>query len=158
MKKVVMLLLVVGIAACTSTSDLESAEERIAALESELLLVQDEVSALQTERVELLSKLSNLESQSDELQSEFTQVECPTPPALPGSDYVIVILSVKDFRAGEIIPLDGIIMAPFPMDYVVETYIADPDGEDLLPQVVGCKALVDIPRGMLLTTTMFDCP
>jgi pilus assembly protein CpaB len=69
-----------------------------------------------------------------------------TPVAL---DRQSVVIAGQDISRGAVIPANGVILAPFPADSVVETMIT---GD--VNQVVGKYARQDIARGMPITTGM----
>lgn len=68
----------------------------------------------------------------------------PTP--LPRE--ATIIIAAQNIPRGAVIPPDGVITAPFPLDMVVETMATD------VGQVVGRRARTDIARGMPITTEM----
>jgi Flp pilus assembly protein CpaB len=144
MKKVVILLFVLFHSACSSVSECENLEEKISALEAQLRIQQETISNLESERDELQSKC---------IQSVYQSTQVPLD-----LDHVYILLAVKDFKAGEMIPMDGVIVTVFPIDLVIEPYIFGTDYEDLFNEVVGCKVLADIPRGMILISNLVDCP
>ncbi|MCK5317886.1 MAG: hypothetical protein KAJ55_08220 [Anaerolineales bacterium] len=87
----------------------------------------------------------------------------PEPTVLPIAqpapmDLMFIVIAAQNFQEGDIIPPDGIVISNIPTDLIVETWIAGPELEDLASQVVGCKARLDIPRAMLMTTNLVDCP
>ena len=69
-----------------------------------------------------------------------------TPVAM---DRQNVVIAGQDISRGAVIPENGVILAPFPADSVVETMIT---GD--VKQVVGKYARQDIARGMPITTGM----
>jgi pilus assembly protein CpaB len=69
-----------------------------------------------------------------------------TPVAL---DRQQVVVAGQDISRGAVIPANGVILAPFPADAVVETMIT---GD--VNQVIGKYARMDIARGMPITTGM----
>jgi pilus assembly protein CpaB len=68
----------------------------------------------------------------------------PTP--LPRE--ATIIIAAQNIPRGAVIPNDGVITAPFPLDMVVETMATD------VGQVVGRRARTEIARGMPITTEM----
>jgi Flp pilus assembly protein CpaB len=60
-----------------------------------------------------------------------------------------IVFSAQDIARGAIIPADGVIISPFPSDYVVETMVMD------VNDVIGKRARMDIPRGSPITSNMF---
>ncbi len=70
-----------------------------------------------------------------------------TPAPFPGGEAQIVI-AAQDISRGAEIPSDGVILSPFPADFVVETMVTD------LEQVIGRRARMDIARGVPITTGM----
>ncbi|MCH7586953.1 MAG: hypothetical protein IIC78_02785 [Chloroflexi bacterium] len=82
-------------------------------------------------------------------------LRAPTPPEpLPGGEVTpapreaTIIIAAQNIPRGAIIPADGVISAPFPLDMVVETMATD------VGQVVGRRARIEIARGMPITTEM----
>lgn len=59
-----------------------------------------------------------------------------------------IIIAAQNIPRGAVIPADGVIAAPFPLDMVVETMTTD------VGQVVGRRARTEIARGMPITTEM----
>lgn len=59
-----------------------------------------------------------------------------------------IIIAAQNIPRGAVIPNDGVIIAPFPLDMVVETMTTD------VGQVVGRRARTEIARGMPITTEM----
>lgn len=59
-----------------------------------------------------------------------------------------IVIAAQDISRGAVIPTDGVILSPFPADFVVETMITD------LNQVVGKRARMDIARGVPVTERM----
>lgn len=59
-----------------------------------------------------------------------------------------IVIAAQDIPRGAVIPSDGVILSPFPADFVVETMITD------LDQVVGMRARMDIARGVPVTQRM----
>jgi Flp pilus assembly protein CpaB len=59
-----------------------------------------------------------------------------------------IVIAAQDIARGALIPSDGVILSPFPADFVVETMITD------LNQVVGKRARMDIARGVPVTERM----
>lgn len=59
-----------------------------------------------------------------------------------------IVIAAQDIPRGAAIPSDGVILSPFPADFVVETMITD------LDQVVGKRARMDIARGVPVTQRM----
>lgn len=60
-----------------------------------------------------------------------------------------IVFSAQEIARGAVIPADGVIISPFPSDYVVETMVMD------MNEVIGKRARMDIPRGSPITTNMF---
>jgi len=82
-------------------------------------------------------------------------LRAPAPPeVLPGGEVTpvpreaTIIIAAQNIPRGAIIPADGVISAPFPLDMVVETMATD------VGQVVGRRARIEIARGMPITTEM----
>lgn len=67
-------------------------------------------------------------------------------PAFGGEAQVVI--AAQDISRGSVIPEDGVILSPFPGDYVVETMVTD------VEQVVGRRARMDIARGVPVTERM----
>lgn len=67
-------------------------------------------------------------------------------PAFGGEAQIVI--AAQDISRGAVIPQDGVILSPFPADFVVETMITD------LNQVVGHRARMDIARGVPVTQNM----
>lgn len=59
-----------------------------------------------------------------------------------------IVIAAQDISRGSEIPTDGVILSPFPADFVVETMVTDVD------QVVGKRARMDIARGVPITERM----
>lgn len=59
-----------------------------------------------------------------------------------------IVIAAQDIPRGAVIPSDGVILSPFPADFVVETMVTD------LDQVVGMRARMDIARGVPVTQRM----
>lgn len=72
----------------------------------------------------------------------------PAPQATPLPQEARIIIAAQNIPRGAVIPADGVISAPFPLDMVVETMATD------VGQVVGRHARTDIARGMPITTEM----
>jgi Flp pilus assembly protein CpaB len=68
-------------------------------------------------------------------------------PSAPIGEAQIVI-AAQDISRGSEIPTDGVILSPFPADFVVETMVTDVD------QVIGKRARMDIARGVPITERM----
>ncbi len=68
----------------------------------------------------------------------------PTP--VPFEDNIII--AAQNIPRGAVIPNDGVIIAPFPRDMIVDTMATD------VGQVVGRRARTEIARGMPITTEM----
>ena len=68
----------------------------------------------------------------------------PTPVPFEAN----IIIAAQNIPRGAVIPNDGVIIAPFPLDMVVETMATD------VGQVVGRRARTEIARGMPITTEM----
>jgi pilus assembly protein CpaB len=60
-----------------------------------------------------------------------------------------VVIAAQDISRGAVIPENGVILAPFPADAVVETMITND-----VKQVIGRYARQDIARGLPITTGM----
>jgi pilus assembly protein CpaB len=73
--------------------------------------------------------------------------EVPVTPA--ALDRQNVVIAAQDISRGAVIPENGVILAPFPADAVVETMIT---GD--VTQVIGKYARQDIARGLPVTTGM----
>lgn len=67
-------------------------------------------------------------------------------PAFGGEAQIVI--AAQDISRGAVIPQDGVILSPFPADFVVETMITD------LNQVTGHRARMDIARGVPITQNM----
>ncbi len=67
-------------------------------------------------------------------------------PAFGGEAQIVI--AAQDISRGAVIPQDGVILSPFPADFVVETMITD------LNQVTGRRARMDIARGVPITQNM----
>jgi predicted nuclease with TOPRIM domain len=158
MRKVVLLILVLFCAACTSKSEVGDLKERISSLEAELQSQEEIISSLESELQVQEEIISNLESERNELQSKYSEIESKITQISLSGDSAFVILSLEDFEAGQEIPLDGFIMTSLPIEFVIGPYISGTDWEEVRPQVEGCRVLSDIPRGMILTSTLVDCP
>ncbi len=75
----------------------------------------------------------------------------PSPETTQGPAFggeAQIVIAAQDISRGAVIPLDGVILSPFPADFVVETMITD------LNQVVGHRARMDIARGVPVTQNM----
>lgn len=75
----------------------------------------------------------------------------PSPEATQGPAFggeAQIVIAAQDISRGAVIPQDGVILSPFPADFVVETMITD------LNQVVGHRARMDIARGVPVTQNM----
>ena len=59
-----------------------------------------------------------------------------------------IVIAAQDIARGSEIPADGIILSPFPADFVVETMVTD------VEQVIGRRARMDIARGVPITERM----
>jgi Flp pilus assembly protein CpaB len=59
-----------------------------------------------------------------------------------------IVIAAQDIPRGALIPADGVLLAAFPADMVVETMAID------VGQVVGRRARMDIARGIPITTNM----
>lgn len=68
----------------------------------------------------------------------------PGPP--PGEAEIVI--AAQDIARGSEVPEGGVILSPFPADFVVETMITD------VEQVVGKRARMDIARGVPVTERM----
>jgi pilus assembly protein CpaB len=75
-----------------------------------------------------------------------TPVVVPDATAVPREANIII--AAQNIPRGAKIPTDGVIIAPFPLDMVVETMATD------VAQVVGHRARIEIARGMPITTEM----
>ncbi len=67
-------------------------------------------------------------------------------PAFGGEAQIVI--AAQDISRGSVIPSDGVILSPFPADFVVETMVTD------LDQVAGRRARMDIARGVPVTERM----
>jgi pilus assembly protein CpaB len=75
----------------------------------------------------------------------------PEPEATEGPSFgaeAQIVIAAQDIARGSEIPLDGVILSPFPADFVVETMVTD------LNQVIGSRARMDIARGVPVTERM----
>lgn len=72
--------------------------------------------------------------------------EATEGPAFGGEARVVI--AAQDISRGSMIPEDGVILSPFPADFVVETMVTD------VEQVVGRRARMDIARGVPVTERM----
>jgi pilus assembly protein CpaB len=59
-----------------------------------------------------------------------------------------IVIAAQDIARGSEIPPDGVILSPFPADYIVETMMTD------LNLVIGQRARMDIARGVPVTQNM----
>lgn len=66
------------------------------------------------------------------------------PPIFEGQ----IVIAAQDISRGALIPPDGVILSPFPADYIVETMMTD------VNLVVGRRARMDIARGVPVTQNM----
>src|SRR3972149_7799815 len=66
------------------------------------------------------------------------------PPILEGQ----IVIAAQDISRGAQIPPDGVILSPFPADYIVETMMTD------VNLVVGRRARTDIARGAPVTQNL----
>lgn len=66
------------------------------------------------------------------------------PPVFEGQ----IVIAAQDISRGSVIPPDGVILSPFPADYIVETMMTD------VNLVVGRRARMDIARGVPVTQNM----
>lgn len=144
MKGRVILVLVFFLSACSSEPEPVDSQGKIADLEAQVQQLQEDISHLQSER--------------DELQAKYDQATAENSQDPLSQDLSVVVIAARNFQAGEIVPMEGIITAPLPMEFVIETWIAGTEVDDLLFRVNGCRALYDIPRGMILTWNLIDCP
>ncbi len=71
-------------------------------------------------------------------------VQATPPPAFEGQ----IVIAAQDISRGAQIPPDGVILSPFPADYIVETMMTD------VNLVVGRRARMDIARGVPVTQNM----
>lgn len=78
--------------------------------------------------------------------SGSTPVDVPEATTVPLE--ASIIIAAQNIPRGAVIPNDGVIVAPFPLDMVVETMATD------VAQVVGRRARTEIARGMPITTEM----
>ncbi len=76
------------------------------------------------------------------------QVTTPEGPGIP-SDMTQIVIAAQDISRGSVIPDNGVTLAPYPADMVVETMI-----ENDLSVVVGRYARQDIARGAPITSNM----
>jgi len=76
------------------------------------------------------------------------QVTTPEGPGIP-SDMTQIVIAAQDISRGSVIPENGVTLAPYPADMVVETMI-----ENDLTVVVGRYARQDIARGAPITSNM----
>lgn len=67
-------------------------------------------------------------------------------PAFGGEAQIVI--AAQDISRGSLIPENGVILSPFPADFVVETMVTDVD------QIVGRRARMDIARGVPVTERM----
>lgn len=144
MRKTMFLVLALFLAACSPEVEPTDSQDRIADLEARIGRLQE--------------RISHLESERDELQSKYNQTIAEGFQDPMSQDLSVVVIAARSFQVGEIVPMEGIITAPLPMDFVVETWIAGLSTNDLLSRVNGCRALYDIPRGMIMTWNLIDCP
>jgi Flp pilus assembly protein CpaB len=91
----------------------------------------------------------------------------PTPLATPtfdaaqcetqcGYSYVYIAYAAQDIPVGKIIERTMLVTNYFPVDYVVETTVAGFDEDEVIAYIVGQVARVDIARGMIITTGLFE--
>ena len=59
-----------------------------------------------------------------------------------------IVIAAQDIARGAVIPEDGVIISPYPADYLVETMMTD------IQRVVGRRARMDIARGVPITENM----
>jgi Flp pilus assembly protein CpaB len=84
-----------------------------------------------------------------------TQVLPPTEPVLPPTPVEAqgdakIVIALIDIPNGTIVTADMVAEFNFPRDYIVETMIVD------VNQAVGMQAVIDIPRGVPVTTGMLS--
>lgn len=82
------------------------------------------------------------------LQPDDTDTTTIVPEATAVPREATIIIAAQNIPRGAVIPNDGVITAPFPLDMVVETMATD------VGQVVGRRARTEIARGMPITTEM----
>ncbi|MEX2030308.1 MAG: SAF domain-containing protein [Anaerolineales bacterium] len=73
-----------------------------------------------------------------------TNGQATPPPAFEAR----IVIAAQDIARGSEIPPDGVILSPFPADYIVETMMTD------LNLVIGQRARMDIARGVPVTQNM----
>jgi Flp pilus assembly protein CpaB len=73
-----------------------------------------------------------------------------------GYSYVYVAYAAQDIPVGRIIERTMLVTHYFPIDYVVETTVAGFDRDEVIAYIVGQVARVDIARGMIITTGLFE--
>jgi Flp pilus assembly protein CpaB len=71
-----------------------------------------------------------------------------TPETTPEIRDANIVIAAQDIPRGALIPADGVLLADFPADMVVETMATD------IGQVVGRRARMEIARGVPITTNM----
>lgn len=59
-----------------------------------------------------------------------------------------IVIAAQDIARGAEIPADGVIVSPYPAEYLVETMLTDPE------QVIGHRARMEIARGVPITLNM----
>ena len=73
-----------------------------------------------------------------------TGTQATPPPVFEAQ----IVIAAQDIARGSEIPPDGVILSPFPADYIVETMMTD------LNLVIGQRARMDIARGVPVTQNM----
>lgn len=63
-----------------------------------------------------------------------------------------VVIAVVDIPAGTVVDGDMVGLFDYPADYVIETMVTD------MSWVIGRRAGIDIPRGVVVTTGMLEEP
>jgi Flp pilus assembly protein CpaB len=76
------------------------------------------------------------------------ELTTPEGPGLP-TDVTMIVVAAQDISRGAVIPENGVTLAPWPRDNVVETMI-----ENDLSVVIGKYARQEIARGVPITTNM----
>ena len=62
-----------------------------------------------------------------------------------------IVIAAQDIARGAEIPTDGVIVSPYPAEYLVETMLTDPE------QVIGRRARMEIARGVPITLNTDGC-
>ena len=107
-----------------------------------------------------------LMSSPPELEPEATQLTVPdvavtAPSSCPtqyAPDLVYVLFAAQEIPGGTTLAREMFVAGVLPADLVVETMIAGPDAEELFAQVSGSRAIIEIPRGIIISSGLLEAP